>query len=518
MDGQWYFSPGVTMVNVLPAGGASGIPSPPPQVATPAYTPASGAATPTNITIFCSTTNAAIYYTLDGTVPTQGSLLYTGPVYLATASVVRAVAFTNGWTASVASAAWYGPPAASANAQFTRSVNTNSPTAPVITLTLVPGTNAACVTVTEALPLGLGATNVTAGGSYIASNNVVLWGPFFGVSTQFLSYTATGPPGTYPVRAAWSVDGVGASEVAGTNIIIASAPGTGGVPAPPPQVATPGFSPASGSTVPVNVTISSATPGAALYYTLDGSLPTTSSLLYTGPVYLATASLVRARGFTNGWMPSVASDAYYGPPATPANAQVTRSINYSSPTVPVVTFSVVPGAGASCVTLNESLPPGVVATAISAGGNYIASNSAVLWGPFFGTNGLVLTYQAVGLPGTYPVHASWSVDGVGGGEVTEASIVVAAGPGGVIPTPPPQEPTPTISPSTASSLPVTVTVSSSDPGAALLHYRRLAADPGVAPLHGPADVRCPNQLAGTRVSLGLPAQRFGAGRIRSSDH
>jgi len=27
---------------------------------------------------------------------------------------------------------------------------------------------------------GLGAANVTAGGKYIASNNVVLWGPFFG--------------------------------------------------------------------------------------------------------------------------------------------------------------------------------------------------------------------------------------------------------------------------------------------------------------------------------------------------
>ena len=214
----------------------------------------------------------------------------------------------------------------------------------------------------------------------------VLWGPFFGTNAQTLSYQAVGQPGTYPVQASWSVDGVGGGEAVGNEHRGGLGDRSSGVPTPPPQVAAPVFSPASGSNVPVNVTISCATPGAAIYYTLDGSLPTQGSTLYTGAVYLASASTVRAVAFTNGWTPSVASVAYYGPPAAPANAQVTRSVDTTSPTAPVVTFSVTPGAGASCVAVTESLPPGVAATSVTAGGNYIASNNVVLWGPFFGTN------------------------------------------------------------------------------------------------------------------------------------
>jgi hypothetical protein len=462
MDGEWYFSPGVTMVPVLPPGGG-GVPFAPPQVASPAFSPLSGASVPTNVTISCATTGAVIYYTLDGSLPTQASTLYTGAVYLASASVVRAVGFTNSWTPSAAAVAYYGPPAAPANAQVTRSVNTNPPTAPVVTFYVAPGTNAACIAVTETLPLGLSATSVMAEGTYIASNNVVLWGPFFGTNAQTLSYQAVGQPGTYPVHASWSVDGVGGSEAAGTNIVVGS--GTNSfILTPPPQVATPAFSPASGSNVPVNVTVSCATTSAVIYYTLDGSLPTQASTLYTGAVYLASASTIRAVAFTNGWTPSVASVAYYGPPSAPANAQVTRSVNTSSPTAPVVTLSVTPGAGASCIAMTEWLPAGLAATSVSSNGNYLVSNNVVLWGPFFGPNALVLSYVAVGLPGTYPARATWSVDGVGGGEAVGTNIVVV-GPTNGFPTPPPQEPMPTLTPAFGSNLPVNVSISSSDPQA-----------------------------------------------------
>jgi len=408
--------------------------------------------------------NAVIYYTLDGSTPTTSSTLYTGAVQLATASVVRAEAFLTGWIPSAASVAYYGPLAAPANALVTRSVNTSSPTAPVVTFNVTPGTNAACVAVTESLPPGLAATSVTAGGNYIASNNVVLWGPFFGTNTQTLSYQAVGQPGTYPVRAAWSVDGVGGGEAVGTNIVVASASGSI-VPTPPPQVATPTFSPASGSNVPVNVTISCATAGASIYYTLDGSLPTQGSTLYSNAVNLASASTIRAVAFTNGWTPSVAAVAYYGPPAATANAQVSRSVNTNSPTAPVVTFSVTPGTDASCVAVTETLPLGLGAKNVTAGGNYIASNNVVLWGPFFGTNALVLSYVATGQPGIYTTRATWSVDGVSGGETVGTNIVVTSASGTGFPTAPLQEPVPILTPSFGSNLPVNVSLSSSDPQA-----------------------------------------------------
>ncbi len=464
MDGQWYFSPGQTMVTVLPAGGTGGLPTPHTQLPMPVFTPVSGATPPTNVTIFCAATNAAIYYTLDGSVPTTSSMLYTGAIPVVAASTVLAKVFAIGWTPSQCAVAYYAPPAAPAKAQVTRSVNTSSSNAPVVTFSVTPGTNAACSAVIDTLPPGLSAANISAGGHYLASNNAVLWGPFFGTNIQTLSYQAVGQPGSYPVQGLWSVDGVGGGEAVGTNLVIAYPTGNL-IPTPPPQAAMPVFTPASGGNVPVNVTLTCATAGAAIYYTLDGTRPTASSQLYTGAVHLASASRVVAVAFTNGWTASAASVAYYGPPAAPANAQVTRSVNTGSPTAPVVTFSVTPGTNASCSAVVETLPPGLSAANISAGGHYLASNNAVLWGPFFGTNTQTLSYQAVGQPGTYPVQGLWSVDGVGGGELAASNLVVASASGGGIPTAPPQESMPTLSPAQSSNLPVTVAISSSDPQA-----------------------------------------------------
>jgi hypothetical protein len=461
VDGAWTFSPPVMQVIISPPveGATSG---PPPQTATPVFTPPSGTSVPTSITVTDATPGAVIYYTLDGSLPTQGSMLYTGPVPLASAAVVRARAFTNGWLASVASVAYYGPPAVPANAQVTRSVGTNSPGALVVTLNAAPGTDASCFALEERLPPGLGASNVTAGGIYLASNNVVRWGPFLGTNAQVLGYQATGLPGTYPVQAAWSVDGVGGAEPGATNLVVVSGSGNG-VASETLQVSTPTFMPASGSTVPVSVSMSCATPGGTIYFTLDGSLPTQNSMLYTGAVPLATATVIRARAFTNGWLPSVASVAYYGPPALAANAQVTRTVNTNSPNAPTMNFNVVPGTNAACFSLEEQMPPGLIASNVTAGGVYLANNSVVRWGPFFGTNAQLLTYQPIALPGTYPVRAFWSVDGVGGREAAGTQVVIGAITVGGLPTTPQQEPTPVLSPAISAALPVTVSISSVDP-------------------------------------------------------
>ena len=80
----------------------------------------------------------------------------------------------------------------------------------------------------------------------------------------------------------------------------------------PQQVATPTFSPAAGTyTGSVTVTISVATSGATIHYTTDGSTPTTSSPIYTGPIALIAdhddRAMATASGMTNS---NVASATY----------------------------------------------------------------------------------------------------------------------------------------------------------------------------------------------------------------
>jgi hypothetical protein len=61
------------------------------------------------------------------------------------------------------------------------------------------------------------------------------------------------------------------------------------------QVAMPTFNPAPGTySSTQQVTISSSTSGATIYYTTDGTTPTTSSTKYTGPVAISTTTTLKA--------------------------------------------------------------------------------------------------------------------------------------------------------------------------------------------------------------------------------
>ncbi len=55
----------------------------------------------TNVSVCCGTKGAVIYYTTDGSVPTEASNLYTGPVNItAQGTVIKAVAYADGYTPS----------------------------------------------------------------------------------------------------------------------------------------------------------------------------------------------------------------------------------------------------------------------------------------------------------------------------------------------------------------------------------------------------------------------------------
>jgi uncharacterized repeat protein (TIGR03806 family) len=79
-----------------------------------------------------------------------------------------------------------------------------------------------------------------------------------------------------------------------------------------PALAPPMLSPASGLfTNFVLVTLQPPDPEAALYYTLDGSLPTTNSTLYAAPFDLSYSATVTANAFETNYVNSVAVSASY---------------------------------------------------------------------------------------------------------------------------------------------------------------------------------------------------------------
>ncbi len=79
-----------------------------------------------------------------------------------------------------------------------------------------------------------------------------------------------------------------------------------------PAEAPPTIVPAGGSFPgSVNVTLLPPDTNAVLYYTLDGSLPTTNSLRYTNPFLLTSSAQVSANAFETGFINSVASRAQF---------------------------------------------------------------------------------------------------------------------------------------------------------------------------------------------------------------
>lgn len=95
-------------------------------VATPEITPASGfvyAASQT-VTITCATAGASIYYTTDGSIPTQNSTLYTAPFTIDSNVTIKTKAFKDGDMPSLVATATYEFPVTVANIAAFKAANT----------------------------------------------------------------------------------------------------------------------------------------------------------------------------------------------------------------------------------------------------------------------------------------------------------------------------------------------------------------------------------------------------------
>ena len=163
--------------------------------------------------------------------------------------------------------------------------------------------------------------------------------------------------------------------------------------APVSPVASPTFSPVAGTyTTAQTVTISDTTSGAKIYYTTNGTAPTSSSTLYSGPISVAASETVQAIAVSGSNTSSAASAAYTiaplaaTPTFSPAAGSYTavQSVTISDTTSGVKIYYTTNGTAPTTASTLYSAPISVGATetlkAIAVATGY--TNSAVASGAY----------------------------------------------------------------------------------------------------------------------------------------
>jgi hypothetical protein len=142
------------------------------------------------------------------------------------------------------------------------------------------------------------------------------------------------------------------------------------------QVATPTFSPVAGSyTSAQPVTISDTSAGTKIYYTTDGSAPTTSSALYSAPISVSTTETVKAIAAASGFFNSNVASASYTITVPTAATPVISPATGTYTTAQTVTITDATSGATIHYTTNGSTP--TAASTTYAGAFTVSSTSTV---------------------------------------------------------------------------------------------------------------------------------------------
>lgn len=249
--------------------------------ASPTFSIASGSyASAQTLVLSCSTADAVIYYTLDGTTPTSSSSIYSGPISISTSQTVKAFALKTAWLGSSVSSETY--------------TITNTVAVPVFSL--ASGNYTAAQSVSLSSTTAGAIIYYTTDGTTPSSSNGTAYSSSISVtSTQTLKAIA--------ILSGWSDSGV----VESTYTITI------------PATATPSLSIAAGNySYSPSVSISCATSGALIYYTTDGTTPDNTKSLYSSAISVSSSMTLKAIAIASGYTISpVISATYTLSPATP---------------------------------------------------------------------------------------------------------------------------------------------------------------------------------------------------------
>ncbi|MDG1113559.1 MAG: Ig-like domain-containing protein, partial [Pseudomonadales bacterium] len=182
-------------------------------------------------------------------------------------------------------------------ASLNRSVNDGVCLA-TVTIDVSPVATVKAYAVVEALPPGARPESISGNGIWERDTRSVRWGTFKDNQARSFSYTFSADDGNQAITGVGSFDGWD-QQVIGSESVLINCEGS--------RVEAPVITPDSGSRVPLEMNIATDTEGATIYYSLDGSEPTESSLRYDAPVPLTTPAKVRARAFKDGLYRSLES-------------------------------------------------------------------------------------------------------------------------------------------------------------------------------------------------------------------
>ena len=244
---------------------------------TPAFDPDGGTyQSPQSVSITCATQGTTIRYTTDGTTPTESSTEYTSPVAVNTSLTLKAKAWKTDYVPSGVKTAIY---------ELKLPTPTFNPDA---------GAYQSAQNVTISCAVANASIMYTLDDSDPTEQSLAYTGPVSIDHSLTLKAKA--------FKTGWT-----ASDIKSAFYYI------GDLPAPT-------FNPDGGTyQAAQDVTISCAVSGSTIRYTTDGTNPTESSAVYTGPVAVNQSCTLKAKAWKTGWNASdIASAAYELKLPTPA--------------------------------------------------------------------------------------------------------------------------------------------------------------------------------------------------------
>jgi len=303
--------------------------------------------TPQTIQIQSVTPGTIIHYTMGGSDPTESSPLYTSPFVVNASVTVKAKGFIAGWipsaTASVVynynvSSLMFNPVGGSYTMPLAATITNNSPNS-VFHFT-TDGSDPSESSETYSAPIQLDGNTVLKARGYLTG-----WNPSSITSATYsfdcsvptfslnegtynnninVSMNTTTPGGEIRYTTDGSIPSESSALYSGTlNVSVSTSfkartfktnwnPSNTASASYTLKVTPPTFNPVPGSyNAPLEVTINCATPGVTIYYTIDGTTPTTASDLYSAPLTFISYTVLRARAYKTGWSSSDVTQGNY---------------------------------------------------------------------------------------------------------------------------------------------------------------------------------------------------------------